>query len=427
MKQLCFLMLVLTLSLAAQMPYQETYEKEFFRGKYPQKVPVLFRAYPTAQGEQQYRVHILAEIKYAYMQFVYQQDHYSAGAEIEAVFQEAGSGKSVTKIWRTQFQAPDYETTQDGGRFHFTVDSISLAAGKYQILFKYRDLNGQRRLNFSQKLTLPEPGNVYAAMPLFEYLDDPTRPAVAHLGGVPSALQLNWDFNRDLGVFLQVWRKDPALAVKTRLEVVDAESNKTVFELDSTLANQQARQTLNLAVPANLFQERSYRLRVDYWYEGDSTHHVIPLNVIWFSKPVSLWDYQMAVEPMIYLMDEAAYKELTRGNAEEKRRKFREYWESRDPSPDTPFNELEKEFYTRVDSAVVRFSSKGIIGWKTDLGKIYISNGPPDQIEDHSLDPVPNPFLRWIYFQDGKRLTYTFIPLDGRKEYKLSEAVESTL
>ncbi|MEL6824416.1 MAG: GWxTD domain-containing protein, partial [Calditrichota bacterium] len=99
------------------------------------------------------------------------------------------------------------------------------------------------------------------------------------------------------------------------------------------------------------------------------------------------------------------------------------------PTPETPFNELEKEFYTRVDSTLKLFSNRGRLGWETDLGKIYISNGPPAEILDRSLAPIPTPYLRWTYFdkREGKRIDYLFRAIDGRKEYELTETTESDL
>src|SRR5271166_4123453 len=46
-------------------------------------------------------------------------------------------------------------------------------------------------------------------------------------------------------------------------------------------------------------------------------------------------------------------------------------------------NAFKIEHYRRIAYANERFGS-AIPGWKTDRGRIYITYGPPDQIEDHS-------------------------------------------
>ena len=76
-----------------------------------------------------------------------------------------------------------------------------------------------------------------------------------------------------------------------------------------------------------------------------------------------------------------AFKKL---QTDEERENFIEqFWLRRDPTPDTIENEYKEEHYRRIAYANERFAS-GIPGWKTDRGRIYITFGPPDEIEDHS-------------------------------------------
>jgi GWxTD domain-containing protein len=58
------------------------------------------------------------------------------------------------------------------------------------------------------------------------------------------------------------------------------------------------------------------------------------------------------------------------------------FWLRRDPTPDTMENEFKEEHYRRIAYANDRFPS-GIPGWKTDRGRIYITFGPPDEIDSH--------------------------------------------
>src|SRR6187551_3144528 len=75
-----------------------------------------------------------------------------------------------------------------------------------------------------------------------------------------------------------------------------------------------------------------------------------------------------------------AFKKLTK---DEERENFSEnFWLVRDPTPDTPENEFREQYYERVDYANDHFTS-GIAGMHTDRGKMYILNGPPDEIISH--------------------------------------------
>jgi GWxTD domain-containing protein len=79
--------------------------------------------------------------------------------------------------------------------------------------------------------------------------------------------------------------------------------------------------------------------------------------------------------------ERAAFKRLN--NDEERETFIENFWLRRDPSPDTEENEFKEEHYRRIAYANEHFAS-GIPGWKTDRGRIYITFGPPDEIEDHS-------------------------------------------
>ncbi len=78
--------------------------------------------------------------------------------------------------------------------------------------------------------------------------------------------------------------------------------------------------------------------------------------------------------------ERAAFKRL---QTDEEREQFIEqFWLRRDPTPDTVENEFKEEHYRRIAYANEHYAS-GIPGWKTDRGRIYITYGPPDEIESH--------------------------------------------
>jgi GWxTD domain-containing protein len=112
----------------------------------------------------------------------------------------------------------------------------------------------------------------------------------------------------------------------------------------------------------------------------------------------------------------------------ERQRFIRDFWDKRDPDPDTEVNEYKEEFYRRIDYANDRFK-EGPPGWKTDRGRIYIYFGSPDKTEEfHPMQTeaearagiavtsrVRN-LLRWTYYRYGlavdfydRRGDYTYV------------------
>lgn len=83
------------------------------------------------------------------------------------------------------------------------------------------------------------------------------------------------------------------------------------------------------------------------------------------------------------------------------------FWKDRDPSPGTKTNELLIEYYRRFDEADQRFSSPNVPGWRSDMGRIYITYGPPAQIEKHEFEQDVIPYQIWYYLQLPDQPTQT--------------------
>jgi GWxTD domain-containing protein len=89
-------------------------------------------------------------------------------------------------------------------------------------------------------------------------------------------------------------------------------------------------------------------------------------------------------EDVVYIITDEERAAFHRLQADEEREHFIEqFWLRRDPTPGTLENEFREEHYRRIAYANEHFASR-IPGWKTDRGRIYITYGPPDEIEDHS-------------------------------------------
>jgi GWxTD domain-containing protein len=73
---------------------------------------------------------------------------------------------------------------------------------------------------------------------------------------------------------------------------------------------------------------------------------------------------------------------MSLGNDEERDAFIEQFWQRRNPNPDSPENDFREEHYRRIAYANEHFAA-GKPGWKTDRGHIYIAYGPPDSIDSH--------------------------------------------
>jgi GWxTD domain-containing protein len=113
---------------------------------------------------------------------------------------------------------------------------------------------------------------------------------------------------------------------------------------------------------------------------------------------------------------------------------FINFWLVRDPTPGTPSNEFKDEYYARIAYANDHFSLTGLPGSKTDRGRMYILNGPPDEIVSHpggGVYDLPDgrtthtfPFETWRYRHLGNRsqsenVIYEFVQSQLNGDYRL--------
>jgi len=102
----------------------------------------------------------------------------------------------------------------------------------------------------------------------------------------------------------------------------------------------------------------------------------------WQNMPASLLNLDVAIENMKFIVSEQELKRLKSGSNQEKEKKFRTFWDTKDPTPNTVYNELMSEYYRRVDFAFKEYRNPGNpIGYESDQGDIYIKFGPPNSID----------------------------------------------
>ena len=141
-------------------------------------------------------------------------------------------------------------------------------------------------------------------------------------------------------------------------------------------------------------------------------------------------------EDVAYIITDEERSAFKRLQTDEEREQFIEqFWLRRDPTPDTFENEFREEHYRRIAYANEHYAS-GIPGWKTDRGRIYITFGPPDEIESHpsggTYERPPEegggttstyPFEQWRYryIEDiGNNIIIEFVDPTMSGEYRMT-------
>src|SRR5579862_2594768 len=141
-------------------------------------------------------------------------------------------------------------------------------------------------------------------------------------------------------------------------------------------------------------------------------------------------------EDVNYIISPTERRAFLQLQTNEEREEFIEqFWQRRNPDPDSTDNPVKEEHYRRIAYANEHFSS-GMAGWKTDRGRIYIIWGKPDSLETHTLgESWTRPmdlgggqtqtyaYEDWTYNEMegiGQSIVVEFVDQTGTAEFKLT-------
>lgn len=133
-------------------------------------------------------------------------------------------------------------------------------------------------------------------------------------------------------------------------------------------------------IPNSTFPNSVYRIQVT----GEGQAQPVAQSVfrsLWIEMPTSLLNLEVAIDMLRFIVSKDEIKRIKSGSQAVREKKFREFWENKDPTPKTEYNELMAEYYRRIDYAYEHFTTINTVGFESDQGEIYIKYGPPNNIE----------------------------------------------
>lgn len=154
------------------------------------------------------------------------------------------------------------------------------------------------------------------------------------------------------------------------------------------------------AVPTKDFENRTHQVFVK---QGGQVAHRMEFLPRWFDIPTSLLNLDTAIDMMRFALESDDLRELRKGNEQDRERKFKAYWDSRDPTPESAYNELMAEYFERIDHAFDTFSTPQRPGYDSPMGKTWILYGKPTSIE-RRFPPDGGTIVVWEY--PGRRFIF---------------------
>ncbi|MGH7682589.1 MAG: GWxTD domain-containing protein, partial [Candidatus Eiseniibacteriota bacterium] len=358
-------------------------------------------------------------------------DGYHAGYEIRVIFtKEKGKQQVAGDAVSREIEVARYNDTRVQGIDLFDHISFQLPAGKYQAEIFLTDLMAERTSGTTVLVEVPGvAGDVWLTDLSLGTLRGDSLSAVQDTAAIDSKPSRH--FTDDVARLVAMGevvdnRKnvggDPTYALRFRIA---SEFDPNVFVADTTITRLGARTRFTLHPKIGTLNPGTYRFILDLMSPLVPTKgkkKPVPVRrekefTVEPSAATAALDPRTTLEVLRYIASDSELEAMDKLKTEEEKRNFWEaFWQRRDLTPDTPENEKRDEFYKRVRYADQHFTGVGP-GWKTDMGRIYIRNGQPDEVVRNPFRFDGPPEEIWYYYNDRK--TYYFVDRDGFGRYEI--------
>ncbi len=366
-----------------------------------------------AQG--QTGVGVTVTVRHTELQWLKVSAGYAAGAEFTVVLRPRGNGRLYGEVWSRRLAVASYASTRSSGSAVTERRTLVAPPGRYRVEVSVRDLGSEETATATGDLDLPD----YARMPVG--FSDLELGLVDSLGGfVPVAERRFGTEVSRLGARVSLFDRRAGAwprAYPLRYRILDDQGDEVVSGTQTVSLAHSADSVVVRPSRSDLFLG-NYVFEVEF-AEGRSRWRSERSFEVEESGPPRGREFERLLEPLGYIAEAGEIERLRSLPASEQTRGWEEFWKRRDPSPETPRNEAMIEFFRRLRYAEQHFQGFGP-GWRSDMGRIYVTYGPADQVESRPASAVSGQVEIWYYNQPHRR--YVFVDREGFGRFVLVNA-----
>ncbi len=359
---------------------------------------------------------VFIQIPYSNLRFVKNDNIYSSHFNIELVFIDETTNNVLQNIsWVEEVKTKNTEQTNSVSSFKLSLKKISIPPGTYRIVCNLEDLESHKVASFDSKFTVRNFNSTLYASDILLINTDPDYHVKNKL--LPNISRIIPYGNKVIKGFYEIYSlTDTTLNVKY---LIQKNNKKILAEIESKLDIKKGKNNFIPVIPDTGLQLGKYTLKAIITTLNNKTVAVIRKSFKYvigdFAIPIDSLDTAIRQMEFITNADEQEYL-LNAPTYSEKVNRFLAFWKSKDPTPETTYNEVLIEYFRRVQFANNTFTGYKE-GWRSDMGMIYITLGPPDEVERHPMDGANYPYEVWSYSRINR--AFVFIDRTGFGDYKL--------
>ncbi len=368
--------------------------------------------FPTEKPDSS-KIMVYLKIPYDDLQFVKYDSIYRAQYEVSIVVFDNSGSQADGKIKRHTVEVPTFNMTNARDVYDHSQYEFTLHNSLYKISIGLMDMDTRKTTYWKNKVNLEKydkPDIVISDLVVADTLLDSTQNSYTFRPNVNNRLEEKKHF---MVYFVTKAKKGPAVITTS---ILDTDGKTLRQKTQNVKLDQPITQHI---VPMNTdgLNYSRYLFRVSVTQGKKKANQQAEFRVSWVGLSGYIANLDKAIEEMIYIIPSKKLNQMKDAKPAEKKKLFMEYWKSRDPSPNTPENELMNEYYRRINYANENFGSSLKEGWRTDMGMIYVMFGAPNDIERHPFDIGSKPYQIWYYFDINRQ--FVFVDDTGFGDYRL--------
>jgi GWxTD domain-containing protein len=396
------------------------------------KIPFESEIISLPRNDGDFSVYFIYKIPYKLLVFERNEEAFNAGFRVTVEILDDDSKLVTRDIKDSKLTVNNFEATNDFNLFLQDFLNFKLKTGEYKITALISDMNSTGELQLEPiKLNLEEYKDKLVQHPLVissqEIMcNDKKNFILANSGGnIPFSsdkfhlvIPISDTLVNEIDVIIE---NNDEVIISTKLNesyvipigIAECEKHLSVTTNPETIL---LRNFILRNVNDKLIEGE---LTLKVTNEEKSINEKYHSNIVWFNKPFSLMDPEKAIEFLNFVESDSVIYSLLNSSSSDYPKILTDYWAKFDPTPETTYNEVMFEYYTRVDYAIKEFKGIGKgNGAKSDRGVVYIRFGKPDKVE-RSSNPQGQVMEIWSYSKPERK--FTFVDKKGTGNFSLTE------
>ncbi|HEX2868234.1 MAG TPA: GWxTD domain-containing protein [Ignavibacteriales bacterium] len=377
------------------------------------------------------RMDLYVEVPYNGIQFVKSAQGFTAEYNVTAsVYTGESKDKMVTeKSWGETVNADNFDATTSKDNFNLSLKSFDLPPANYFLRVEVEDKDSKKSTALESMFTVKNMDGPLALSDIL--LIQKTMEVAGQKKMIPNISRNVASRKEGLMMYYEIY-SDTARKVdinysvaenKTGKENKDSKDEKKIYTQKDSRDVAKGTNQVNYSLQNPELSLGQYDLFVSVQDETGSAKAETQKRFLsrWIGMPTAINDLDKAVDEMVYIASESELKKIKKApTKEEKQKLFLDFWKAKDPSPSTEQNEVFEEYYRRIAYANEHFKNY-MEGWRTDMGMVFVTLGPPSNIERYPFEYDSKPYEIWDYYDINKR--FVFVDQTGFGDYRLLDPV----